>query len=124
MRPIAGRIFYDSYSTGCGRFGCIPSRFQRQRRHGDADFRQDADGQEAGARLSYAISEAGEIALSLDAVSEYRDEFGALRGRAAAELRLGDTDGLGIDLSIAYEGIGVDDYESLSGRVGFTAALN
>lgn len=79
----------------------------------------------AGARLSYALPDAGVVGLSLDAVSAYRDDgFEAMRGRVAAELSLAASDGLGIDLTLAYEGIGVDDYDSLSGRVGFSAALN
>ena len=79
----------------------------------------------AGSELSYALGAAGTLALAVDAVSEYRDGgLTDLRGRMAADLRLGAPDSLGLDLSVAYEGIGTPDQHSIVGRAGITAPLH
>jgi hypothetical protein len=63
--------------------------------------------------------------LAADAVTEYRDGgLTDLRGRMAADLRLGAPDSLGLDLSLAYEGIGVANQRSIVGRAGITGPLN
>jgi hypothetical protein len=61
----------------------------------------------------------------VDAVTEYRDGgLTDLLGRIAADLRLGAPDSLGLDLSLAYEGIGVADQRSIVGRAGLSGPLN
>lgn len=79
----------------------------------------------AGSELSYALAADGTVALAADVLADHRDGgLTDLRGRVAADLRLGGSDTLGIGISLAYDGIGAADYQSVVGRIGITAPLN
>jgi ubiquitin len=79
----------------------------------------------AGSEFSYALGATGALGIAVDAVTEYRDGgLTDLLGRMAADLRLGAPDSLGLDLSLAYEGIGAADQRSIVGRAGLSGPLN
>ena len=79
----------------------------------------------AGSEFSYALGASGALTIAVDAVTEYRDGgITDLRGRIGADLRLGTPDSLSLDLSVAYEGIGMAEQHSVVGRAGITAPLN
>ena len=79
----------------------------------------------AGSEFSYALGATGALSFAVDAITEYRDDgLTDLRGRIAADLRLGAPDRLSFDLSLAYEGIGLADQRGIVGRAGITGPLN
>ncbi|WP_421759960.1 ubiquitin-like protein [Devosia sp.] len=79
----------------------------------------------AGSEISYALADDGKIALTMDALADHRDGgLSNIRGRIAADLHLGESDSLGIALSLAYDGIGTADYQTIVGRIGISAPLN